>query len=149
MSCLEFITECFRQPHGLLIWSSWVSLFLMIRWMPIPTLLLLQVILAGCAVDSAVVYRSPSNYYYPYYSPHQYDSHNHYGSWPMYPDYPDYPNWRGREIGPLPMKNIDDLSAEEMRRTVDTVNLINLYNSNPNRSWLWWDQRRIRVTPSP
>ena len=47
------------------------------------------------------------------------------------------------------MKNIDDLSAEEMRRTVDTVNLINLYNSDPNRSWLWWDQRRIRVTPSP
>ena len=63
--------------------------------------------------------------------------------------YPENPNWRGREIGPLPMKNIDDLSAEEMRRTVDTVNLINLYNSNPNRSWLWWDQRRIRVTPSP
>ena len=146
MFCLEFITECFRQPHGLPNWSSWVSLFLMIRWMPIPTLLLLQMILAGCAADSAVVYRSPSNYYYPYYSPHHYDSHNHYGRWPMYPD---YPNWRGREISPLPMKNIDDLSAEEMRRTVDTVNLINLYNSDPNRSWLWWDQRRIRVTPSP
>ena len=31
----------------------------------------------------------------------------------------------------------------------DTVNLINLYNSDPTRSWLWWDQRRIRVTPSP
>ena len=119
----------------------------MMRWIPILALLLLPMILGGCASDSSVVYRSPSHFYYPNHSPyHYYDSDYFYGGWPMYQH---TPRWRGYEIGPMPTKNIDDFSAEEKRRTVDTVNLINLYNSDPNRSWLWWDQRRIRVTPSP
>ena len=112
------------------------------RWILILALLLRPVILAGCASDSSVVYSSPSHLYYPHHD----DSDYYYGGWSMYPD---YSHWRGHEIKPVPAKNIDDLSAEEKRRTVDTVNLINLYNSDPNRSWLWWDRRRIRVTPSP
>ena len=63
--------------------------------------------------------------------------------------YPDYSHLRGHEIKPLSVKNIDDLSAEEKRRTVDTVNLINLYNSDPNRGLYWWDRRGIRVITSP
>ena len=120
----------------------------MTRWIPIMALLFFPMIFGGCASDSSVVYRSPSHFYYPnHYSPyHYYDSDYYYGGWSMYPD---YSHWRGHEIKPVPAKNIDDLSAEEKRRTVDTVNLINLYNSDPNRNWPWWDRRRIRVTPIP
>ena len=120
----------------------------MIRWMPILALLLLPVILIGCASDSSIVYRSPSHFYYPNHSPyHYYDSdYYYYGGWPMYQH---TPRWREHEIGPMPTKNIDDLSAEEKRQTVDTVNLINLYNSAPNRSRSWWNRPRIRVITSP
>jgi len=119
----------------------------MTRWVSVVALLLLPVILAGCATDSSVVYRSLSHFYYPnHYSPHYYDSSHYYGGWSMYPD---YTHWRGHEIKPLPAKKIDDLSEEEMRRTVDSVNLINLYNSGPIRSRFWWDRSRSRLVPNP
>ena len=115
----------------------------MMRWIPILALL----ILGGCASDSSVVYRSPSHFYYPNHPPyHYYDSDYYYGSWPMYQR---TPHWRGHEIGPMLTKNIDELSSEEKRQTVDTVNLINLYNSDPNRSRFWWDRPRFRLVPSP
>ena len=114
----------------------------MMRWIQVFALLLLSVILAGCASDSSVVYSSHSHLYYPHHD----DSDYYYDGWSMYPG---YPHWRGHEIEPLPAKNIDDLSVEEKRRTVDTVNRINLYNSDPNRGLYWWDRRRIRLTTGP
>ena len=117
------------------------------RWIIILALLLLPVILGGGAGDSSIGYRSPSHFYYPNHSPyHYYNSDYHYGGWSIYQH---TPQWRRYEIKPLPSKNIDDLSAEEKRRTVDTVNLINLYNSDPKKGLYWWDRRRIRVTPGP
>jgi len=119
----------------------------MTRWVSVVALLLLPVILAGCASDSSVAYRSPSRFYYPHhYSSHYNDLNNYYGGWSIYPN---YSHWRGHEINPLPTKNIDDLSVDEKRRTVDSVNLINLYNSDPIRSRFWWDRPRFRLVPSP
>jgi hypothetical protein len=117
------------------------------RWILVLELLLLPVILAGCASDSSVAYRSPSHFYYPnHYSPHYYGLNYYHGGWSASQN---YSLWRGHEIKPIPAKTIADLSAEEKRRTVDTVNLINLYNSDPNRNRFWWDRPRFRVIPSP
>lgn len=110
----------------------------MMQWIPIIASLLLPVIFAGCASSSSVIYRSSAHFYSPHYSTYR------HSNWPLDTD---PPRWRGHEIGPMPAKNIKNLSAEEKRRTVDTVNLINLYNSDLNRNKFWWDHRHIRVTP--
>jgi len=112
----------------------------MMRWIPVPVLLFLLMIFPGCASDSSVVYRSPAHFYYPHCSTYQHSN---------LPLDSDPPQWRGHEIGPMHAKNIRDLSTKEKRQTVDTVNLINLYNSDPNRSRFWWDRPRFRVVTSP